>query len=371
MIVSSYRRLGSVLPACRSGKAPLGMVVIRGLSSQVLHRHNITVTRLAYIIPSATPQKSWFTTSSSSTANNKNTSSIVREKNDDEDERSKGRQQVNLLASDDDEEDECKKRRHTGILMDPAGYSARILPGGRYIIKVNKATGEGKRVLIERVFGFFWMIKDLRLTNNKPIMSNPSLIPPHKAKVIPQLHGINTLLQDDKHELVSLPDHILQKQQQHISKSSNTSNRKGVGCTLLAVSFKQFGFDMLPTWINPFQEQIAVPSKRHSTAKVINLHITLNGGLFYTYIIKPMMLKKFRSTTKVEDYDSTLLHFGSDPKEFRDALRMHNTLTGYVALLDSLGRVRWMSSGKATEEEITSLIQCAKELCSNDVEKIE
>ena len=231
--------------------------------------------------------------------------------------------------------------RHKAIVMDPKGYSARILPGGKYIIKVNKVTGEERKLLIERVLGFFWMIKDLRLTNDKPVLPNTSLIPAERAKVLPTLNNIQTL----RMEVVSLPAYI-----------------KGNGCTLLAVSFKQFGFDMLPSWMEPFRHQVV---SKTPSAKILNLHMTLNGdGFLYRWFLKPMMVRKFQSTTPVEEHDSTLLHFGPDPEQFRDALRMHNTLTGYVCLLDALGRVRWMSSGKpASDEEIATLIDCAKDLC--------
>lgn len=259
------------------------------------------------------------------------------------------------------------QRRHNGILMDPEGHSARILPGGQYIMKRNEATGEEKKVLIERYYGHFWMIKDLRLTNNKPIMANTSLIPPHQAKAIPSLPDLHTLLLDNKP--VSLPNILWHQTDTPSDSNSTAKTAKKEGCTLLAVSFKKFGFDMLPSWIVPFQQQVVdTYQKSGKDIKVINLHVTLNNGLLYKYIIHPMMLNKFRSTTRLEDHKYTLLHFGPDPEGFRDALRMHNTLTGYVALLDSLGRVRWMSSGMATDDEITTLIHCARELCQkNDV----
>jgi ATPase complex subunit ATP10 len=333
--------------------------IVRRLSNQALLRSPVLSNNRLFPTTgptraAGTPARSWFTSSSTT---NKN-SSMMRSDDDDHENNKKGPQDFGL-ANDDDA---FLQRRHNGILMDPAGYSARILPGGQSIIKVNKATGEEKKVLVERFYGHFWMIKDLRLTNNKPIMPNTSLIPPHRAKVIPSLPDLCTLVQDSK--VVSLPNILWQEMD---TQSDTHPTTKEEGCTLLAISFKQFGFDMLSSWIVPFQQQVVDTNHKNSNdIKVINLHITLNNGLLYKYIIQPMMLKKFRATTRQEDHKYTLLHFGPDPEAFRDALRMHNTLTGYVALLDSLGRVRWMSSGMATEEELTTLIQCAKELCHNN-----
>ena len=71
-----------------------------------------------------------------------------------------------------------------------------------------------------------------------------------------------------------------------------------------------------------------------------------------------------RNTTP-EVQDQTLLYFtgGNDSQlnDFRDALRMYNEMTGYVLLLDGIGRVRFAGSGTATDEEAQRLISFAKE----------
>lgn len=41
---------------------------------------------------------------------------------------------------------------------------------------------------------------------------------------------------------------------------------------------------------------------------------------------------------------------------------MHNMYTGYVYLVDGIGRVRWAGSGGGDEEEVANMIRCAKEL---------
>ena len=69
----------------------------------------------------------------------------------------------------------------------------------------------------------------------------------------------------------------------------------------------------------------------------------------------------FRKAVPAEDHERTLLFFGAD-QTFKDVLRCHNTCTGYVFLLDGVGRIRWAGSGKPTDEEMRTLIEVAKEL---------
>lgn len=61
------------------------------------------------------------------------------------------------------------------------------------------------------------------------------------------------------------------------------------------------------------------------------------------------------------------MYFGTDVDEFRDVLRMHNLMTGYVFLVDDLGRVRFAGSGPATDEDVAKVIQFAKDLTPWDV----
>jgi ATP10 protein len=77
-----------------------------------------------------------------------------------------------------------------------------------------------------------------------------------------------------------------------------------------------------------------------------------------------------RRNTPPEQRSRTYLHFGSSPhvEEWRDALRLHNVLVGYVLLLDGVGRVRFAASGTATETELAALVQGARELLVSTTE---
>ena len=87
--------------------------------------------------------------------------------------------------------------------MNPNGDSHRILPGG-FVMKQVK--NEKRKVLAERALGNFWMMSDLKKTDNKPILSNEQLIPECDAQLFPSLSGF-TVLEDNSP--ASVPDFFL------------------------------------------------------------------------------------------------------------------------------------------------------------------
>mmetsp|Transcript_26324 Transcript_26324/g.40777 ORF Transcript_26324/g.40777 Transcript_26324/m.40777 type:complete len:315 (-) Transcript_26324:64-1008(-) len=236
------------------------------------------------------------------------------------------------------------------IRMSPLGVSKSILPGG-LIEKVNEKTGDRTFLEVERAMGHFWMLGDLRKNGGKPIIANESLIPVSYAQVFPRLEGLVSL---SGKENVNLPDFLCQ----------DAGYRLSSACTLVAISFKQFGFEKLKGWIEPFETAVCHgigPDSRAGRAKVVQISI-IEGGLYKMF--SGLFIQSWKSSTPEELHENTLLHFGSedDTKSFRENIRMHNTLTGYVALVDGLGRVRWMGSGEASDDEVATLIDCAREL---------
>lgn len=86
------------------------------------------------------------------------------------------------------------------IRMHPLGLAQRILPGGLVMDK------RGKKQYVEMHLGYFWMMKDLSATGNKPILSNETLIPEREAEVFPTLYDLTNLHQQS----AVLPDCVLQ-----------------------------------------------------------------------------------------------------------------------------------------------------------------
>lgn len=239
------------------------------------------------------------------------------------------------------------------IRMNPDGYSRRILPGS-YAMKVNARTQTERKLLAERVFGYFWMFKDLELTKEKPILGNEGCIDETVAERFPALGGAN----DARGELpITLTDEVAPMPD--FCYRNNRAMDPTSQCTLVGLSYREFGNKMLPSWINPFKEALCSPaSPRRNRVEVVQ--ISIQEGLALR-LLKGMVKSGFRKAVPVEDHERTLLFFGAD-QTFKDVLRCHNTCTGYVFLLDGVGRIRWAGSGKPTDEEMRTLIEVAKEL---------
>jgi ATPase complex subunit ATP10 len=237
--------------------------------------------------------------------------------------------------------------------MNPEGHSARILPGG---LVEKTVRNEQRKVLVERAFGNFWMMTDLKRTDNKPVLSNPHLIPEQTSQVFPSLSHWTPVQDDASHEEVNVPDFFLR---------NNRARDASAQCTLVAIAFKQFGAQMLTSWTAPLVDEFQANSRR-----VEVVHLSITEGWFASQFLRPLLTRSARANTPPSQHGTTLLHYASTASaldEFKDALRMHNTLTGYVYLLDGLGRVRFAGSGTASPDEVERVISFAKELITPPV----
>lgn len=113
---------------------------------------------------------------------------------------------------------------------------------------------------------------------------------------------------------------------------------------------------MLKSWTEPFQSAFV------DEERVDVFYLNIYEGWVNSNILKPVIKKTVKNNTQQKDYNSTLLVFRNDLEDFRDVIRMHNVMSGYVFLLDGIGRVRFAGSGEATAEEVQRLIGFAKEL---------
>jgi ATP10 protein len=292
------------------------------------------------------------------------------------------------------------QKRHLGIILHPNSITNFIIPGN----KILKRRKDGKIVpkSIELEYGYFWMIKDLDRCLQKPILSNTSLIPERTSIVFPSLPNVSSLgksyinsvnttttstssgttsstdgatstsstsnggfwsrfLSSSKsNNVITLPEYFVRK---------NRSNDPMANCTIVCISFRDFGFQHIKQW----QEQIKEQQQQNNKSKnnnndrieVITLHIS--EGFIIKNVLQTAIRAITRRNTSPELYDTTFLYFSNgrsnDPMEsFRDALRFHNTLVGYIVLVDGIGRVRYVASGEPSNNDVSNLLQLANEL---------
>ncbi|KAG7339489.1 ATP10 protein [Nitzschia inconspicua] len=258
-------------------------------------------------------------------------------------------------------EDANPERIH-GIQVNPDSLGNDILPGNM-IYKTYKWTGNVRKIPVELARGYFWMVSDLKRTDSKPTLSNQTLIPESDSQPFPKLTGLFTL--EDPSTTVDIPYFFLDPTAYNTNNNNNTNNNVNtVGrITLLAVTFRDNGFKMIPTWTRPFRDAFNSMMMSSSDVKVQTYQLSITEH-WVLYPLRGLLTRVMRNNTpSPEDRSNTILYFGSKyVDEFRDILRMHNIMTSYVFLLDDLGRVRFAGSGEASPEEIQHLIQLTKEL---------
>eukprot|EP00980_Cylindrotheca_fusiformis_P000291 scaffold66_cov115-Cylindrotheca_fusiformis.AAC.23 len=239
--------------------------------------------------------------------------------------------------------EDANPERIRGIQVNPDGLGSQILPGN-LVYKKYKLSGNTRKVPLELVHGYFWMMWDLRNTNNKPTLSNETLIPEEDSQIFPVLTGVKNL----NGQKADLPFYFVE---------NNSEDTKQPKVTLVAISFRDFGFKLIPTWTDPFTKSF----QNDARIRVAKLSITERWSL---YPLRGLLSRIMKNNTPPEEYDNTLLYFGTDVDDFRDILRMHNIMANHVFLVDDLGRVRFAGSGPATEEDVRKAIDFAKVLLS-------
>ncbi|CAM9227179.1 unnamed protein product [Choristocarpus tenellus] len=170
------------------------------------------------------------------------------------------------------------------------------------------------------------------------------------------------------------------------------------GVTLVGLYHRQFGYEMLPTWSEPFEEEFRPPN-RSTEAGVASaardegkrkggrgrgrerfgvgqsdrgmrgpeaLHVSLIESTALR-LIKPLVVRSMEGQVSEGQKAAFFHHFGGT-SEIREKLGIVNRLTLYMFLVDWEGRVRWRGCGKSTPHEVETLLECTKKLMQEGVE---
>ncbi|CAB1109250.1 unnamed protein product [Ectocarpus sp. CCAP 1310/34] len=140
--------------------------------------------------------------------------------------------------------------------------------------------------------------------------------------------------------------------------------------TMVGLFHRQFGYSMLESWTGPFEKAFArgqrgdtLPSaggKPTGAAPPSALSLSLLES-WPLRMMKPLLVSTMGRGLSPEKKAAFFYRFGPT-EEVRKALGIVNRLTLYVLLVDQKGRVRWQGTGKATPDEVESLIRCARQL---------
>ena len=192
-------------------------------------------------------------------------------------------------------------------------------------------------------YGYFWMLRDLRQTAEKPILSNVTLIPEQQAKLFPTvpdvqcLDNINNNNNAQQPSTVTLPDHWLR---------NNRTHDPAAQITVVGLAFRDYGSAMLDAWLGPLQDHLA-GNDRAAVVRFLPAE-----GYMSKYVLQPWIMSSMRNHTPADQWSSTWTHFAGPSLNaaLRDPLRAHNLLTAYIYLLDGVGRVRFAASGPPDDD---------------------
>ncbi len=125
------------------------------------------------------------------------------------------------------------------------------------------------------------------------------------------------------------------------------------GLRLIAFSFKNYGYTLCESWLNPFL-------KSHLVDKIPALNICFVEYGFLS-LAKGAFVNSLRDKIPKERWAYTAFSFGG-VMDFACDLLLPNKFTGYVYLVDGANRVRWRACGLATEAEAERMLKCAEGL---------
>ncbi|KAK3137375.1 hypothetical protein QOZ80_5BG0451470 [Eleusine coracana subsp. coracana] len=121
--------------------------------------------------------------------------------------------------------------------------------------------------------------------------------------------------------------------------------------SLVCLSFRASSQKMAESWSLPFLDAFGAPNN----IPVYEVSF-IDSWLLSSSPVRRLFLKVMKKSNNLQRH--VVYAFG-DNYDFRKNLQILNLLTGYIYLVDRLGRIRWQGFGSATEEELSSLTTCA------------
>ena len=253
-------------------------------------------------------------------------------------------------------------------VLSPRPFTAPAVDGASGAQEDSNAKQHTRAEKLRMEKGYFHEMLELQKTNGKPFIAEDKLVDVDSAAIFPALTG--ETLGGAAAEL-ELPASLQ-------AKNGTTK------VSLVALSFKQFGFEQLDSWIHPFlqaaqeaqgtsaAEPAQYPQKirkgtrgRRASESFQVMQLSALEGGFIANLLKGSMKGGLAKAIPPERH-ATALVFVGDVDPLCDGLAITNRLIGHAFLVDSAGRVRWRACGVATELEEQRLRACVEMLLNNE-----
>ncbi|XP_006655048.2 uncharacterized protein LOC102707590 [Oryza brachyantha] len=202
--------------------------------------------------------------------------------------------------------------------------------------------------------GYFADIAEIRKNAGKIAMANRIIIPEIAAVKFPDIHVESPSGRALNLPLVAPPNNV-DAQAGNTVDPQNVDSKAGdmvvPDASLLCLSFRASSQKMVESWSLPFLDTFG------SSGNIQVYEVSfIDSRLLSASPVRQLFLKIMRKSNNPQRH--VVYSFG-DSYYFRKKLHILNLLTGYIYLVDRLGRVRWQGFGSATQEEISSLTACA------------
>nr|CAD1842951.1 unnamed protein product [Ananas comosus var. bracteatus] len=186
--------------------------------------------------------------------------------------------------------------------------------------------------------GYFADISEIRQNGGKIALANKTIIPAAEAVNFPNLE-------------VSVPDgRKLKLPASSGEKQTDTSEMPIPLASLLCLSFRASSQRMAESWSLPFMDAFSASGK----IQIYEVSF-IDSWLLSLGPVKHLFLKIMKKSSNPQ---RQIVYAFGDIYDFRKKLQILNLLTGYIFLVDRVGRIRWQGFGSATEEELSSLLSC-------------
>ncbi|KAK7267988.1 hypothetical protein RIF29_20670 [Crotalaria pallida] len=229
----------------------------------------------------------------------------------------------------------------------PSPHLARLTPQRFLDIYqfANKAAIKRERARIhdEMNRGLVTEMAELQKHGGKVAEANKVLIPATAAVKFPDLEVIFS-----DGETMKLPIRI--------SDEVDADKLSVPKASLICLSFRAYSQEMVNSWAMPFVEAFSKSEGVHLYQVSL-----IDSWLLCRSPIKRFLLWTMKKPNHDESKDTLrrpMVYSFGDHYYFRKELKILNTLTGYIFLLDNFGRVRWQGFGLATKDEVSSLLSC-------------
>eukprot|EP00638_Chattonella_subsalsa_P003909 CAMPEP_0117751468 /NCGR_PEP_ID=MMETSP0947-20121206/10992_1 /TAXON_ID=44440 /ORGANISM="Chattonella subsalsa, Strain CCMP2191" /LENGTH=235 /DNA_ID=CAMNT_0005569853 /DNA_START=232 /DNA_END=939 /DNA_ORIENTATION=- len=209
-------------------------------------------------------------------------------------------------------------------------FCRSVLPSYQTAQFASAGKKEKKRIRKEVEKGHFYEIKELNEHGGKVFPTDKKLRP--KSILFPSI------------ECLSLAN----------GESRTLPQALGPNTSLVAISYKQFGFQMFDTWIPSYLENF------NNKAGHQLVYLSVVEG-FMLKMFQSLLLKSMKGAIPPEFHDTSFSHFG-ETEELRESLGITNRLSGYLYLVDKDGFIRWRGCGRASEQELEHLMRATEQI---------